>query len=107
RRHDGGLVPVPARRARARLEPDHQRSARCESRRVRYQLKTAGHDRVGVTGTSGLGTGDWGLGREAIATVEGSSVLLASRPSPESLVPSPRSNSFLFEELHKFACGVN
>jgi signal transduction histidine kinase/ligand-binding sensor domain-containing protein/AraC-like DNA-binding protein/ActR/RegA family two-component response regulator len=43
-------------------------------------------------GTGDIGTGDIGtsgLGREAITGEDGSSALMASRPSPESRVPSP------------------
>jgi hypothetical protein len=35
----------------------------------------------------GLGTGDWGLGRERSLGAEASSALMASLPSPQSLVP--------------------
>ena len=38
---------------------------------------------------SGLGTRDWGLGREPTTAEEVSSARIASRPSPQSLVPSP------------------
>jgi len=41
----------------------------------------------------GLGTGDWGLGRDAITPDEPSSAVTASRPSPQSPVPSPQSAS--------------
>ena len=41
------------------------------------------------TENQGLGTRDWGLGRDAITAEAGSSALMASRPSPQSLVPSP------------------
>jgi hypothetical protein len=39
------------------------------------------------TEKQGLGTGDWGLGREAISGEETSSWREASRPSPQSLSP--------------------
>src|SRR5690242_14651683 len=39
-----------------------------------------------IAGT-GLGTGDWGLGRDAISAENPSSAVIASRPSPQSLVP--------------------
>ena len=45
-------------------------------------------DEVG-NGDGGLGTGDSGLGRAAITGGERSSALMASRPSPQSPVPSP------------------
>jgi len=49
-------------------------------------------DRVrSLAGTTGLGTGDWGLGRDALTGEETSSALIASRPSPQSPVPSPQS----------------
>src|SRR6188508_367127 len=41
------------------------------------------------TENRGLGTRDWGLGREPSSATEGSSPVIASRPSPESRVPSP------------------
>ncbi len=41
--------------------------------------------------TWGLGTGDWGLGGEPSTAAEASTALIASRPSPQSPVPSPRS----------------
>ena len=37
----------------------------------------------------GLGTGDWGLGRDALIAEETSTRAEGSRPSPQSLVPSP------------------
>jgi homocysteine S-methyltransferase len=43
-----------------------------------------------VSGTRGLGTGDWGLGREASTGAEASSPREGSPPSPQSPVPSPR-----------------
>ena len=43
--------PVPARRARPDIQPDHQRGARRESRRLRRELEAAGDDRVGVSVT--------------------------------------------------------
>ena len=42
-------------------------------------------------GEPGLGTGDWGLGQEPSIATEASSALRASRPSPQSPVPSPQS----------------
>ena len=43
-------------------------------------------------GTGGdVGTGDWGLGHEPSTAEEPSAQRVASRPSPESRVPSPRS----------------
>src|SRR5579872_6588145 len=50
RRHDRRLLPIPARGARPYRDPDHQRGARDQPRRLRRDLKTAGHDRVGVRG---------------------------------------------------------
>ena len=47
------------------------------------------------TESQGLGTRDWGLGREAITGEEVSVALIASRPSPLSLVPSPESLGLL------------
>ena len=41
-------APLPLRSAREGLEPDHQRSARHQSRRVRHLGQAAGDDRVGV-----------------------------------------------------------
>ena len=38
---------------------------------------------------SGLGTGDWGLGRNASTAAEAFSRVIASGPSPHSLVPTP------------------
>ena len=40
---------------------------------------------------SGLGTGDWGLGREPSTPAEAASAPIASRPSPQSPAPSPQS----------------
>src|SRR5690349_22687430 len=40
---------------------------------------------------SGLGTGDWGLGRDAISAEEISSAVEGSRPSPQSPVPAAQS----------------
>src|SRR5262249_49581328 len=56
RRHDGGLVPVPARSAGPDLEPDHQRSAGREPGGLRRELQAAGDDRVGVSEPSHVGT---------------------------------------------------
>jgi hypothetical protein len=48
-------------------------------------------DRVrSLAGTTGLGTADWGLGRQAISAEEVSSPVRASRPSPQSPVPGPQ-----------------
>jgi len=47
------------------------------------------------TESQGLGTRDRGLGREAITGEEVSVALIASRPSPLSLVPSPESLGLL------------
>src|SRR6476469_4197398 len=40
---------------------------------------------------AGLGTRDWGLGREPSTATDAPSALIASRPSPQSPVPSPQS----------------
>jgi protein ImuB len=50
---------------------------------------------VATRGTEnrGLGTRDWGLGREASPGEEGSSAAEGSRPSPQSPVPSPQMES--------------
>jgi len=48
-------------------------------------------DRVrSLAGATGLGTADWGLGRQAIGAEEVSSPVRASRPSPQSPVPGPQ-----------------
>ena len=46
-------------------------------------------DDSGATSDWDIGTGDWGLDREAISAEETSSAVMASQPSPQSLVPSP------------------
>ena len=61
---DRGLVPVPARRARSHLEPNHQRGARRESRRLRHQLEAAGDDRMGVNDTGNGEPGTEALHRD-------------------------------------------
>jgi hypothetical protein len=38
-----------------------------------------------------IGTGDWGLGRDAIGAEEASAAVEGSLPSPQSPVPSPQS----------------
>jgi len=48
-------------------------------------------DRVrSLAGTTGLGTGDWGLGRDAITREDRSATVEGSRPSHQSPVPSPQ-----------------
>ena len=49
RRHDGGFLPLPPRRAGPRRHPHHQRGQRHQPRRLRRDQQAAGHDRVGVT----------------------------------------------------------
>jgi len=61
-----------------------------------FDASFAGEDYVFVGAFSGLGTGDWGLGREPSIAEEISARVDASRPSPQSLVPSP--------QLVGFAC---
>ena len=48
RRHDGRLLPVPARCAGPLRHPHHQRSQRHQPRRLRRDEQAAGHHRVGV-----------------------------------------------------------
>ena len=48
RRHDRRLLPIPARRARPRSHPHHQRGQRRQPRRLRRHQQAARHDRVGV-----------------------------------------------------------
>ncbi|OUD87179.1 GMP synthase glutamine-hydrolyzing [Clavibacter michiganensis subsp. michiganensis] len=47
-RDDRRLDPPPVRRARAHLEPHHERGRRREPRRARRHVEAAGHHRVGV-----------------------------------------------------------
>ena len=51
--HDGALGAAALRSAREGLEPDHQRSPRHQSRRVRHFGQAAGDDRMGVTREAG------------------------------------------------------
>ena len=48
RRDDGGLGPLAVRRARAHLEPRHQRGTRNQPSGLRHHVEAARHDRVGV-----------------------------------------------------------
>ena len=48
---------------------------------------------VDASRLSGLGTGDWGLGREAIRAEDATTRREVSRPSPQSPVPSPQFQS--------------
>ena len=50
RRHDRRLGPPALRRARAAVQPDHQRGARRQPGRLRHHLQAARHHRVGVVG---------------------------------------------------------
>src|SRR6476661_7834334 len=50
-----------------------------------------------VTRLMGLGTGDWGLGWEALSAEEPSSAVRASRPSPQSPVPVVQSPVLRFK----------
>ena len=45
----------------------------------------------------GLGTGDWGLGRDASTRTKASAAVEGSRPSPEFPVPSPGFTRLLFD----------
>jgi len=45
----------------------------------------------------GLGTGDWGLGRDASTRTKASAAVEGSRPSPESPVPSPGFTRLAFD----------
>jgi homocysteine S-methyltransferase len=57
---------------------------------------------------SGLGTGDWGLGRDAPTRAEPSVAAEGSRPSPQSPVPSPQKGcpSIPFAERSHFAAKI-
>ena len=50
RRDDGGLVAHPLRHAGDDLQPDHQRGARHQPRRLRHLVQAAGDDRMGIGG---------------------------------------------------------
>ncbi len=52
-RHDRRLEPPAVRRARAHLDPHHQRGRRGQPRRPRHHQQAARHDRVGVVTSSG------------------------------------------------------
>jgi len=57
---------------------------------------------------SGLGTRDWGLGRDAISADDTSVAVEGSRPSPQSLVPSPQKGCppVAFAERSHFAAKI-
>ena len=85
----GGLVWVDARG----LDAEHiARSASEVLRGIGLSNVRVGIGRVPIVAEIiawGLGTGDWGLGRERSVGVEASAAVDASRPSPQS--PSPQS----------------
>ena len=98
----GGLVWVDARG----LDAEHiARSALEVLRGIGLSNVRVGIGRVPIvaeiiaaglgTENQGLGTRDWGLGREAITGEEVSVALIASRPSSQSPVPSPESLGLL------------
>jgi hypothetical protein len=98
----GGLVWVDARG----LDAEHiARSALEVLRGIGLSNVRVGIGRVPIvaeiiaaglgTESQGLGTRDWGLGREAITGEEVSVALIASGPSPQSPVPSPESLGLL------------
>ncbi len=55
-----------------------------------FDASSGADDYVIVGAFWGLGTGDWGLGREASTRAESSSAKEPSLPSPQSPVPSPQ-----------------